>query len=109
MKFMGQRHPRWAPHRCVDPAAMAALQRTYAACHTKTHPRWEHACTAPTAIALGRLYAQAWGRLPSVTRCRGTWCLPEYHAIQRLFGSLADYHAAIEAAEEEILCPPPAH
>ena len=105
MKFMGQRHARWAPHRCVDPAAMAALQRTYAASRAQVHVGRTSGWTTALAVTVGRLYTQAWGALPAMTRCRGTWCLPEYHAIQRLFGGLADYHAAIEAAQEDI-CPP---
>jgi hypothetical protein len=79
--------------------ALQALFMTQKQIEGTTRVPW----TRATALQLGRLYMQAWGVPPHAARCAGEYCLPPLGAIRRLFGTLTQYHLALqtEAHQEE--------
>ena len=86
---------RLNPARPVDPDAWQRLQEAYAACKASGEGRAWHPWTPESCVLLGRRYVLAWGQPPSFTRLRPEYALPPWCAIQREWGTLAAYHAAL--------------
>ena len=58
---------------------------------TKSH----FAYTADDCVKFGQLYLAAWGVVPTITRCKSLYSMPDRCVILRLFGTIEAYHAAI--------------
>lgn len=87
------------PTRPVNGAALSELHALYDV--LKRHEgRPQYPWTAPSALALGRLYMQAWGQVPTPARMLATWSLPQYDTIIRLFGSCEAYQAQLCTGDE---------
>jgi len=52
--------------------------------------------TRDALLSFGMLYFAAWGVLPTVSRLKGLWCMPDHTVVLRTFGTLSDYHTALE-------------
>jgi hypothetical protein len=52
-------------------------------------------------LTLGRLYIAAWRVLPTPSRLKAQWSMPDRASVVRMFGS---YHAYYRAIEERTLC-----
>ena len=84
------------PDRPVNIEAWQRLNDAYVACK-KREGKPSHPWTVDGALMLGKLYVEAWGQLPTPTRMRATYAMPQQEVILRLFGSYEAFHAAIVA------------
>jgi hypothetical protein len=89
MSFQPPRLPRL--ERPVNPEAVLKMQDLHARYLALGYGRRGKPWTQAQALALGRLYVQAWGTLPSIHRLRPEWCLPSAKTILGLFGDYTSY------------------
>lgn len=80
--------PIVTPKKPVNVTALGKLSALYAIISTAP-------VTVERACILGMWYRDAWGVLPTGMRLKASWRMPDYRVIEHLFGSVQEYHVAI--------------
>jgi hypothetical protein len=78
-----------------DRAAIQALHDAYARMTCERLHRGARPWSQKEMLTLGRLYVAAWRVLPTPSRLKAQWSMPDRASVVRMFGSFAGYYAQI--------------
>ncbi len=93
---------RKSPQKPVNRIAMAVLMEAYnALVPPRASKGGEVIYTEESLARLGRLYYNAWGVMPWSNRLKGLWYMPDVKTALRTYGTLENYHTAIQHAIDQ--------
>jgi hypothetical protein len=75
--------------------AVQALQDAYAGYTTPHRRQMRRPWTVAEMLVLGKLYVAAWHAVPTPSRLRAHWCMPDSASVVKAFGSYQAFYAQI--------------